>query len=68
MSSNLMDTEPGGEQTQYEGAHTDVEPHKKSTGQMGKEEDKTTTDSKKAEKRAEQETGEGQQEGEKKAD
>lgn len=35
---------------------------------MGKEEDKTTTNPKKAEKRAEQEAGEGQQEGEKKAD
>jgi len=35
MSSNLMDTEPGGEQTQYEGEHTHVQPHKKSGGQLG---------------------------------
>jgi hypothetical protein len=30
-----MDTEPGGEQTQYEGVHTFVEPHAKQTGQLG---------------------------------
>ncbi|KAK4635931.1 hypothetical protein CLAFUW4_02068 [Fulvia fulva] len=35
MSSNLMDTEKGGEQTQYEGEYTDVQPHKKSGGQLG---------------------------------
>ncbi|KAH9865087.1 hypothetical protein IAQ61_009033 [Plenodomus lingam] len=29
MSSRLMNTEPGGEQTQYEGVHTFVEPHAK---------------------------------------
>lgn len=30
-----MDTEPGGEQTQYEGAHTFIQPHNKQAGQMG---------------------------------
>jgi hypothetical protein len=35
MSDKLMDTEPGGEQTQYEGVHTFVEPHSKQAGQMG---------------------------------
>jgi len=35
MSSNLMDTEPGGEQTQYEGVHTFVKPHAKEAGQLG---------------------------------
>ncbi|KAJ4368915.1 hypothetical protein N0V83_005997 [Neocucurbitaria cava] len=35
MSKNLMDTEIGGEQTQYEGAHTFVEPHNKQAGQLG---------------------------------
>jgi hypothetical protein len=35
MSDKLMDTEPGGEQTQYEGIHTFVEPHNKQAGQFG---------------------------------
>ncbi|KAL6711337.1 hypothetical protein ACN47E_005868 [Coniothyrium glycines] len=35
MSDKLMDTEPGGEQTQYEGAHTFIEPHNKQAGQLG---------------------------------
>jgi hypothetical protein len=35
MSDKLMDTEPGGEQTQYEGVHTFVEPHAKQAGQLG---------------------------------
>jgi hypothetical protein len=35
MSDQLMDTEPGGEQTQYEGVHTFVEPHAKQAGQLG---------------------------------
>lgn len=35
MSDNLMDTEKGGEQTQYEGVHTFVEPHAKQAGQLG---------------------------------
>ncbi|KAH7090253.1 hypothetical protein FB567DRAFT_519425 [Paraphoma chrysanthemicola] len=35
MSNNLMDTEPGGEQTQYEGAHNLSEPHNKQAGQLG---------------------------------
>ncbi|KAM3415863.1 hypothetical protein BST61_g9366 [Cercospora zeina] len=34
MSSNLMDTEKGGEQTQYEGEYTDAVPKSKSTGQF----------------------------------
>ncbi|KAF2190670.1 hypothetical protein K469DRAFT_390431 [Zopfia rhizophila CBS 207.26] len=35
MSKNLVDTEVGGEQTQYEGAHTFTEPHAKEAGQLG---------------------------------
>jgi hypothetical protein len=35
MSDKLMDTEPGGEQTQYEGIHTFVDPPTKQTGQLG---------------------------------
>lgn len=35
MSSSLMSTEPGGEQSQYEAAATENQPHKKSGGQMG---------------------------------
>ncbi|KAK4897886.1 hypothetical protein LTR28_001670 [Elasticomyces elasticus] len=35
MSSNLMDTEIGGEQTQYEGYKGLNDGHKKSGGQMG---------------------------------
>lgn len=35
MSSSLLSTEPGGEQTQYEGAVTENQPPKKSGGQMG---------------------------------
>ncbi|KAF2131047.1 hypothetical protein P153DRAFT_287449 [Dothidotthia symphoricarpi CBS 119687] len=35
MSSNLMDTSPGGEQTQYESVHTFVDPHAKQAGQLG---------------------------------
>lgn len=35
MSSNLMDTEKGGEQTQYEAEHTDMLPHKQEAGQLG---------------------------------
>ncbi|KAF2848848.1 hypothetical protein T440DRAFT_469918 [Plenodomus tracheiphilus IPT5] len=42
MSSNLMDTEPGGEQTQYEGVHTFVEPHAKQAGQLGNPSEGTT--------------------------
>lgn len=34
MSNKLMDTEAGGEQTQYEGIHTYVEPHDKKYGQF----------------------------------
>ncbi|KAJ4983806.1 hypothetical protein SVAN01_10726 [Stagonosporopsis vannaccii] len=35
MSSGLMDTEKGGEQTQYEAEHTDMLPHKQEAGQLG---------------------------------
>ncbi|KAJ4340695.1 hypothetical protein N0V87_002356 [Didymella glomerata] len=35
MSSGLMETEKGGEQTQYEGEHTDMLPHKQEAGQLG---------------------------------
>lgn len=34
MSSSLLDTSPGGEQTQYEGAVTENVPSKKSGGQL----------------------------------
>ncbi|KAI8934592.1 hypothetical protein NX059_008288 [Plenodomus lindquistii] len=43
MSSKLMDTEPGGEQTQYEGVHTFVEPHAKQAGQLGDPSEGTTS-------------------------
>ena len=33
--TKMMDTERGGEQTQYEGVKTFVEPHKKQSGQLG---------------------------------
>ncbi|KAH9875267.1 hypothetical protein J1614_004758 [Plenodomus biglobosus] len=42
MSSNLMNTEPGGEQTQYEGVHTFVDPHAKQAGQLGNPNEGTT--------------------------
>lgn len=35
MSSNLMDTEIGGEQTQYEAEYSDMVPHKQEAGQLG---------------------------------
>ncbi len=35
MSKNLMDTEPGGEQTQYEGAHNFIDGTDKQGGQLG---------------------------------
>ncbi|KAF1831580.1 hypothetical protein BDW02DRAFT_606122 [Decorospora gaudefroyi] len=34
MPDKLMDTEPGGEQTQYEGIHTFIDPHAKQAGQL----------------------------------
>ncbi|KAF2212309.1 hypothetical protein CERZMDRAFT_67975 [Cercospora zeae-maydis SCOH1-5] len=42
MSSTLMDTEKGGEQTQYEGEYTDAVPKSKSTGQFGSSSENTT--------------------------
>ena len=35
MSPSLMDTEKGGEQTQYEAEYTDMLPHKQEAGQLG---------------------------------
>ncbi|KAF1925462.1 uncharacterized protein M421DRAFT_242784 [Didymella exigua CBS 183.55] len=35
MSSGLMDTEKGGEQTQYEAEYSDMLPHKQEAGQLG---------------------------------
>ncbi|KAF2760477.1 hypothetical protein EJ05DRAFT_509007 [Pseudovirgaria hyperparasitica] len=35
MTSNLMTTEPGGEQTQYEAQHTTQDPPTREPGQMG---------------------------------
>ena len=37
MSSNMMDTEPGGENTQYESIKTVTEPSNKQSGQLGGE-------------------------------
>jgi len=36
MSSNLMDTAPGGESSQYESIQTVTKPHSKQEGQLGK--------------------------------
>ncbi|KAK6430213.1 hypothetical protein LTR95_013634 [Oleoguttula sp. CCFEE 5521] len=41
MSSGLMSTEPGGEQTQYEAEHNDVLPSSKSSGQLGASQEHT---------------------------
>ncbi|MCJ1414278.1 hypothetical protein MMC32_000604 [Xylographa parallela] len=38
MSSSMMDTEPGGENTQYESINTQQKPHSKQGGQMGEPE------------------------------
>lgn len=35
MSSGLMETEKGGEQTQYEAEYSDMVPHKQEAGQLG---------------------------------
>ncbi|KAF2199353.1 hypothetical protein GQ43DRAFT_464896 [Delitschia confertaspora ATCC 74209] len=35
MSSNLMDTSPGGETPQYESINTTLKPHAKESGQLG---------------------------------
>ncbi|KAH7392605.1 hypothetical protein BKA66DRAFT_411963 [Pyrenochaeta sp. MPI-SDFR-AT-0127] len=43
MSNKLMNTEKGGEQTQYEGVHTFVEPHAKQAGQFGGSSSATTS-------------------------
>jgi len=51
MSSNLMDTEPGGESTQYESINTSNTPHAKQGGQMG--EPQTEVDSKSSEQQQE---------------
>ncbi|CZT17380.1 uncharacterized protein RCC_03214 [Ramularia collo-cygni] len=55
MSSNLMKTEKGGEQTQYESITSTAPPHSKSGGQMGSvetTEDPEKTEEGKAAKRA----------------
>ncbi|KAK0948509.1 hypothetical protein LTR48_001597 [Friedmanniomyces endolithicus] len=46
MSSGLMETDPGGEDQQYEGNLHLADPHKKSAGQLGQSasESHTTTD------------------------
>ncbi|KAF2839674.1 hypothetical protein M501DRAFT_1003122 [Patellaria atrata CBS 101060] len=46
MSSNLMDTEPGGEQTQYESIKQHTILHKKEHGQLGDPADTSTPASK----------------------
>ncbi|KAF1963212.1 hypothetical protein CC80DRAFT_542355 [Byssothecium circinans] len=48
MTSNLMSTEPGGEQTQYERDDSDVQPHAKQAGQLGDPTAGTTTNSHKS--------------------
>jgi hypothetical protein len=78
MSSNLMNTEPGGEQTQYvlipshstinffdmlsryEGAATEVQAHKKSTGQLGHASENTTTNPRKTSEATEKQTERGE--------
>ncbi|KAK0367375.1 hypothetical protein LTR91_007366 [Friedmanniomyces endolithicus] len=46
MSSGLMETDPGGEDQQYEGNLHTADPHRKSAGQLGQSasESHTTTD------------------------
>ncbi|KAK5086962.1 hypothetical protein LTR05_004133 [Lithohypha guttulata] len=46
MSSNMMDTEKGGESTQYESIHTVTKPHSKQSGQLGGDVPGTTVDDK----------------------
>ncbi|KAK2627544.1 hypothetical protein QTJ16_003510 [Diplocarpon rosae] len=41
-NTKLMDTEPGGENTQYESQNTFTQPPKKSTGQFGTDSNETT--------------------------
>ncbi|EOA91072.1 hypothetical protein ACJQWK_11336 [Exserohilum turcicum] len=48
MSNKLMDTEAGGEQTQYEGIHTYVEPHDKKYGQFSDSSEGTSVHTKTA--------------------
>ncbi|MCJ1251003.1 hypothetical protein MMC30_008234 [Trapelia coarctata] len=45
MSSSMMDTAPGGENTQYESTNTFQKPHNKDGGQMGEQETKTDSTS-----------------------
>ncbi|MCJ1325855.1 hypothetical protein MMC10_002518 [Thelotrema lepadinum] len=53
MSSELMDTEAGGEQTQYEATNTVNEPHAKEQGTLNSKPDATEAESSsKSEKRA----------------
>ncbi|PVH99252.1 hypothetical protein DM02DRAFT_643131 [Periconia macrospinosa] len=46
MSSNLVDTIPGGEDTPYEQDNSDVKPHAKQAGQLGDPVAGTTTHTK----------------------
>ncbi|KAF1939154.1 hypothetical protein EJ02DRAFT_265310 [Clathrospora elynae] len=46
MADKLMDTSPGGQQTQYEGVHAFVEPHAKQAGQLGDPSTHTSTEQK----------------------
>jgi len=64
MSSNLMETSAGGEQTQYEAEATDVQPPKQSTGQMGDPQNTTTEDASKTSERAQQDAEKGEQKAE----
>lgn len=58
MSSNLMKTDPGGEQTQYESITSSAPPHSKSGGQLGSA--STTTDPSKTEEVQEEKREQGE--------
>ena len=60
MSSGMMETEAGGEQTQYEAEATDVKESGKSTGQLGDPADKTTEDPANTSERAEENAAKGE--------
>lgn len=57
MSSNMMDTEPGGESDQYQSIKTVTNPHPKQGGQMGDVETQVdATESRQEEQKSEQGT------------
>ncbi|KXT06189.1 hypothetical protein AC578_1432 [Pseudocercospora eumusae] len=60
-NSKFMDTEIGGEQTQYESQSTSQTPHKKSAGQLGSSSEHTTTDPSSTEEGIQAQKARGQQ-------